>query len=49
MLLLQRKCESIDDTAENLEELGNTVVSLSVVHELEEDVIDRPSDESPEI
>jgi hypothetical protein len=40
MLLFQRQRKAINDGAENLKEFGNTIESLSLIYELEEDVID---------
>ena len=49
MLLLKRKGESIDDGAKNLEQLGDPVVPLCLVDELEEDVVDRSPNKGAEI
>lgn len=49
VLLLQREREAINDAAEDLQQLGNAVVPLGIVYELEEDVIDGPPDEGAKI
>lgn len=49
VLLLEGKRESVDDGSEDLEELGDPVVSFGLVDELEEDVVDRASDEGTEV
>lgn len=49
MLLLEGQGEAVDNGPEDLEQLGNTVESLGLVGELEEDVVDRPSDERPQV
>ena len=46
VFLLEWKRESIDDRAENLEQLRNAVMSFGVVDELEEDIGDGPTNES---
>ena len=40
VLFFQRQGESIDDRAKNLEQLSNSIEPLSLVTELEEDVVD---------
>ncbi len=45
MLLLERQCETVDDGAQDLEQLGNAIVALGLIDELEEDVVDGSSDE----
>lgn len=49
VLLLERERETIDDGSEDLEQFCNAVVALRLVDELEEDVVDRPADEGPEV
>lgn len=49
MLFLQRQGEAVDDGAEDLEELGDSVESFGLVYELEEDVVNRSSDVRPEV
>jgi hypothetical protein len=49
VLLLERECKAVDDGAEDLEQLGDAVVALRLVDKLEENVVDRPPDEGPEI
>lgn len=44
MFLLERQSEAVNDTAKNLEKLRNTVEAFRLVHELEEDIVDRPPD-----
>ena len=44
MLLFERQCKTIDDRAQNFEQLSNAVEALGLISELEEDVVDRPSD-----
>lgn len=41
VLLLQWQCKSVDDRTQDLQQFGNTIVPLSFVHELEENVVDR--------
>lgn len=41
VLLLQRKRKAIDDRAQNFQQLGNAIESLSFVAELEKHVVDR--------
>mmetsp|Transcript_45818 Transcript_45818/g.147118 ORF Transcript_45818/g.147118 Transcript_45818/m.147118 type:complete len:304 (+) Transcript_45818:779-1690(+) len=48
MLVLERQCETVDDAAEYFQKLTNTVVSLALVDDLEEDVLDGPADEGAE-
>lgn len=45
MLVLERQREPVDDRAEDLEELRDTVVPLRLVDERVEDVVDRLADE----
>ena len=45
VFFLERQCEAVDDRAEYLEKLCNTIEPFRLVYELEEDIIDRPSDE----
>jgi len=40
MLFLEWQCETIDNRAENLQELGDAVEAFCFVDELEEDVVD---------
>jgi hypothetical protein len=40
MFLLERQGEAVDDRAQNLQQLGDSVVSFRLVHELEENVVD---------
>lgn len=49
VLLLQRKGEAVDDGAENLEEFGNSIETLRLVGELEEDVVDGAADKGPQV
>lgn len=49
MLFLQRQSEAIDDGAKNLEELSDAVESLSLVNELEENVVDGAANVRTEI
>lgn len=49
VLLLERERETVDYGAEDLEQLGDPVVALRLVDELEEDVVDRPTDEGAEV
>lgn len=44
VLLLQRKGKSVDDGAQNFQQLSDTVVPLCFIHELEEDIVDGSSD-----
>ena len=39
MLLLERKCEPVDDGAQNFKELSNPIVTLSFVDEVVEYVV----------
>jgi len=41
VLVLERQRKTIDDGAEDFEEFGYTIVSFSLVNELEKDVVDR--------
>jgi hypothetical protein len=49
VLLLQRQRETIDDGAEDFKELGDAIESLSLVNELEEDVVDRTTNVRAEV
>ena len=49
MLLFERKGESIDDRAQNLEQLCDTVESFRFIHKLKENIVDRSSNERPEV
>lgn len=49
VFFLQGKSETIDDGAENFKELGNSVETLSLVDELEEDVVDRTTNVRAEV
>lgn len=46
MFFLQGECEAVDDGSEDLKQFRNTIVSLSVVDELEEYVGNGSTDES---
>mmetsp|Transcript_30544 Transcript_30544/g.73209 ORF Transcript_30544/g.73209 Transcript_30544/m.73209 type:complete len:292 (-) Transcript_30544:350-1225(-) len=48
MLLLHREREPIDDTAQNFEQLGNSVVCVTLVNDLEEEILDGLADEGPQ-
>jgi hypothetical protein len=43
VLFLQRQRKSIDDGAKDFKKFGDTIESLSLVYELEKDIVDRPS------
>lgn len=43
MFFFERKCESIDDRTKDLQQLRNAVESFGLVDELEENIVDRPS------
>jgi hypothetical protein len=43
VLFLQRQRKSVDDGAEDFKKFGDTIESLSLVYELEKDIVDRPS------
>jgi hypothetical protein len=49
VFLLQWQGESIDNGAQDLEKFGNSVESLRLVDELEEDVVDRATDVRAEV
>lgn len=49
VFLLEREGEPVDDGPEYLEELGDPVVSLGLVNELEKDVVDGSTNESSEV
>jgi hypothetical protein len=49
VFFLERECEPVDDGPEYLEKLGDPVVSLGLVDELEKDVVDGSTDESSEV
>lgn len=44
VFLLQGQSESVDDGAQNFEQLSDSVVAFCFIHELEEDVVDGPAD-----
>jgi hypothetical protein len=44
VFFLEGQRETVDDTAQNLEQLSDTVESLCLVDELEEDIVNRSSD-----
>lgn len=43
VLLLKGQRKSVDDGTQNLQQFGDTIVSLRLIHELEEDIVDRSS------
>ena len=47
MLLLQGESKAIDDAAEDLQQLGNAIMVLSLEDEAVEDVVDGLPDERP--
>jgi hypothetical protein len=49
VFFFERQGKPVDDTAENLQEFGDPIVSFGFVDELEEDVVDGASDEGTEI
>ena len=49
MLALERESKAVDDGTKNLEQFGYAVVSVCLVHKLEEDVVDATSDRCAEI
>lgn len=49
VLLFERKSETVDDGSKNLQQLSDTVVALRLIDELEEDIVDRSSDECSKI
>jgi hypothetical protein len=49
VFLLEGKGEAVDDRAEYLEKLGDTIVPFSLVHKLEEDVVDGTTDKRAQI
>lgn len=44
MLFFKRQGETIDDGAQDFEQLSNAVESLGLIYELEKYIVDRPSD-----
>lgn len=42
VFFLERQGESVDDTAQNLEELGNSVETFSLINELEKHIVNGP-------
>lgn len=44
MLDFQRECKSIDDGSQNLQQLRNPIMSLRLINETEENVIDASPD-----
>lgn len=44
VLLLKRQGETVDDGAQDFQQLCNTIEPLGFIGELEEDIVDRPSD-----
>jgi hypothetical protein len=48
VFLLERQRESIDDTAQDLEEFGNPIKVFCFVDELEKDVVDGATDKGAE-
>lgn len=49
MFLFQGQSKTVDDASQNFKQLGDTVVSLGLVNELEKDVVDRPSNEGAQV
>jgi hypothetical protein len=43
VLLLKGQRKSIDDGTQDLQQLGDAIVSLRLIHELEEDIVDGSS------
>lgn len=43
VLLLKRQREAVDDGSQDFQQLCNSIKSLGLVGELEENVVDRPS------
>jgi hypothetical protein len=44
VFFLERQGETIDDRTQNLEQLGNSIVAFGLIHELEENVVNRSAD-----
>lgn len=49
VLFLERKGEAVDDGAQDFEQLGDTIKTLGLIDELEEDIIDGPSNIRPQV
>lgn len=49
MFLLERQCETVDNGAQNFQQLSDSIVSFGLIHELEENVVDRTSDVGPQV
>lgn len=45
MFFLERQSESINDRSEYLEQFSDTIMTFGFVNELEENIIDRPTNE----
>ena len=49
VLFLQGQSKTVNDGAEDFEELGNSVKSFGLVDELEEDIVDGPTNVGAEV
>ena len=49
VLLFEGEGKAVDDGTQNLQQLGNAVETLSLVGELEEDIVDRAADEGSQV
>ena len=49
VFVLERECETVDNRAKDLQQLGDSVMTFCLIDELIEDVVDGTSYESPEI
>lgn len=49
VFFFERERKSIDDGTKDLEEFGDTIEAFGLVHELEEDIVDRPPDKRSEV
>jgi hypothetical protein len=49
VFLLERQRKAVDDRPEDLEKLCYSIVSLGLIDKVEEDIVDRPPNESTEV
>jgi len=49
VLFLERECKTVDDGSQDFEQLGDTIVALSLINELEENVVDGSANEGTKI
>lgn len=49
VFFLERQCEAVDDGSENFQQLGDAVMTLALIYELEKDVVDGTTDKGAQV